>query len=112
MVANKVVPTRAYVRFGTHHGFRPVWCEANDPETTGIVEHLVGYAKRDLVVPQAPFDDLEAANTAAALWYAEVNAATHSEISAMPAERLQVERGLLGDDSNRKCRRARRLHVQ
>jgi len=30
------------------------------------VENLVGYAKRDLMVPQAPFGDLAAANAAAA----------------------------------------------
>ena len=31
----------------------------------GIVENLVGYAKSDLIVPQAPFTDLAAANVAA-----------------------------------------------
>ena len=65
VVANKVVPTAEYVRFATHYGFRPDWCEAADPESKGIVENLVGYAKRDLIVPQAPFTDLAAANVAA-----------------------------------------------
>jgi hypothetical protein len=60
------------------------------------VENLVGYAQRDLVVPNAPFADLAAANAAARGWCAEVNAAEHSEIAAAPAERLAVERGLLG----------------
>jgi transposase len=96
VVANKVVPTPGYVRFATHYGFRPDWCEANDPESKGIVEHLVGYAKRDLLVPQTPFEDLATANTAAAGWCDEVNAAVHSEICAVPAERLVVERELLG----------------
>ena len=53
-----------------------------------MVEHLVGYAKRDLMVPQQPFDDHGTANEAAAVWCAEVNAVTHSEIYAVPAERL------------------------
>jgi transposase len=96
VVANKVVPTPAYVRFATHYGFRPDWCEAHDPESKGIVENLVGYAKRDLLVPQAPFDNLDTANAAARDWCAEVNAATHSEICAVPAERLAIERELLG----------------
>jgi hypothetical protein len=47
-------------------------------------------------VPQAPFGDLAAANAAAAAWCAEVNAAAHSEICAVPAERLVTERELLG----------------
>ena len=37
------------------------------------MENLVGYAKRDLIVPQAPFTDLAAANAAARQWCAEVN---------------------------------------
>lgn len=94
VVAGVVVPTPAYVRFATHYGFRPDFCEGGDPESKGIVEHLVGYAKSDLVVPQAPFDDLADANEAAAAWCVEVNAALHSEICAVPAERLVAEREL------------------
>ena len=65
VVANVVVPTPAYVRLATHYGFRPDFCEGGDPESKGIVEHLVGYAKGDLLVAQAPFTDLAAANDAA-----------------------------------------------
>jgi len=96
VVANLVVPTADYVRFATHYRFRPDFCEAHDPESKGMVEHLVGYAKRDLIVPQQPFDDLGTANTAAAAWCAEVNAVVHSEICTVPAERLAVEQALLG----------------
>jgi len=100
VVANKVVPTGEYVRFAAHHGFRPDFCEAADPESKGIVENLVGYAKSDLMVPGSggsgePFTDLAAANVAAAVWCVEVNAAVHSQICAVPAERLIVERELL-----------------
>ena len=101
VVANKVVPTAQYVRFAAHHGFRPDFCEAADPESKGIVESLVGYAKTDLMIPGPdgsggePFTDVVAANTAAAVWCVEVNAAIHSEICAVPAERLVIERELL-----------------
>jgi transposase len=95
VVANVVVPTGQYVRFAAHYGFRPDFCEAADPESKGIVENLVGYAKADLMIPQAPFGDLTTANAAAAAWCAEVNGATHSEICAVPAERLVTERELL-----------------
>ncbi len=86
------------------HGFRPDFCEAADPESKGIVENLVGYAKSDLMIPAmasgadgsgGPFTDLAAANAAAAVWCVEVNAAVHSEICAVPAERLLIERELL-----------------
>ncbi len=96
VVANVVVPTSQYVRFASHYGFRPDFCEAADPESKGIVENLVGYAKADLMVGQAPFADLAAANAAAAAWCAEVNGAVHSEVCAVPAERLAAERELLG----------------
>jgi hypothetical protein len=88
------------VRFAPHHGFRPDFCQAADPESKGIVEHLVGYAKTDLMIPGVdgsgePFGDLVAANTAAAAWCGQVNTAMHAEICAVPAERLLIERELL-----------------
>jgi transposase/phage tail protein X len=95
VVANVVVPAPEYLRFAGHYGFRPDFCEAHDPESKGIVENLVGYAKADLMVPQAPFAGLAAANAAAAAWCAEVNGAVHSEICAVPAEQLVIERELL-----------------
>jgi transposase len=95
VVANVVVPAPEYLRFAAHYGFRPDFCEANDPESKGIAENLVGYAKSDLMVPQAPFGDLAAANEQAGAWCAEVNGVVHSEICAVPAERLVIERELL-----------------
>jgi len=94
VVANVVVPTPEYVRFLSHYGCRPDFCEGADPESKGMVENLVGYAKLDLLVAQAPFSNLAAANVSAAMWCDEVNAAVHSEICAIPAQRLEVERGL------------------
>lgn len=96
VVADVVVPTAEYVRFATHYGFRPDFCKGADPESKGIVEHLVGYAKRDLVIPASPFTDLAVANTAAESWCAEVNTVVHSETCAVPAERLERERELFG----------------
>ena len=98
VVANRVVPTAEYVRFAMHYGFRPEFCEAADPESKGIVENLVGYAKSDLLTPLLLDDvlDPDKSNEAAKEWCAEVNAAVHSEIVAVPAQRLAQERLLLG----------------
>ena len=100
VVADVVVPTPDYVRFAAHYRFRPDFCHARDPESKGIVENLVGYAKRDLMIPLGalggPVSDLAAANEAAAAWCTEVNNARHSEIAAVPAQRLaETEAGLL-----------------
>jgi hypothetical protein len=84
------------VRFAAHYRFRPDFCEGGDPESKGIVEHLVGYAKSDLVVPaEVDVGDLAAGNRSARQWCAEVNAHTHSETGAVPPERLERERDLL-----------------
>jgi len=95
VVANVVVPHPDYVRFATHYGFRPDFCEAADPESKGVVENLVGYAKSDLVVPVGSWATLAEANPAARVWCAEVNGRVHSEIAAVPVERLAVERAQL-----------------
>ena len=91
-----------YVRLATHYGFHPDFCHAEDPQSKGIVEHLCGYAQRDLAVPlltEAAIAgrtlDLRTANAAARRWCTEVNAAVHSEICAVPDERLAIERELL-----------------
>ncbi len=96
IVANVVVPHPDYVRFAVHYGFRPDFCEGGDPESKGVVENLVGYAQRDLVVPENHFNgNLGEANRQAKLWCTEVNGRVHSEIQAVPAERLAEERRLM-----------------
>jgi hypothetical protein len=97
VVANVVVPHPDYVRFAAHYGFHPDFCESADPESKGVVEALVGYAQRDLLVPaltEDRFPDIDAANAAARAWCAEVNGRVHSEIAAVPAERLLAERAV------------------
>ena len=95
VAANVVVPAPEYLRFAARYGFKPDFCEADDPESKGIAENLVGYAKSDLMVPRAPFGGFTAANGAAAAWCTEVTSAVHSEICAVPAGRLVIERELL-----------------
>ncbi|MGO4618369.1 IS21 family transposase [Nocardia sp. 2YAB30] len=102
VVANVVVPTPEYIRFATHYGFSPDWCHAADPQSKGIVENLCGYAQRDLAVPllteaamRGTTVSLREANAAAKVWCAEVNSLMHSEICAIPDERLTTERELM-----------------
>ena len=95
VVANVVVPAPGYVAFAAHYGFRPDFCEAADPESKGMVENLVGYAKSDLVIPAGGWPDISTANAHAAAWCAEVNGRIHSEIVAIPEVRLAAERAVL-----------------
>jgi len=96
IVANVVVPRVEYVRFATAWRFRPDFCEAADPQSKGAVEHLVGYCKRDLIVPAEDWaGNLAVANAAAIAWCEEVNARLHTEIQAVPTQRLQTERSVL-----------------
>jgi len=97
VVANVVIPSPDYVRLATHYGFNPDFCEAADPASKGLVENLVGYAKSDLMIPEElDARDLRHANELGRDWIEEVNAAVHSEICAVPAQRLEVELELLG----------------
>jgi transposase len=95
VVADVVIPSPDYIRFASHYRFRPDFCQAKDPESKGIVEALVNYSKSDLMVPLGVIarrfegaTDLAEANEAAAAWCTEVNSARHSEIAAVPLERL------------------------
>lgn len=92
-VATVMIPTPDYVRFATHYRFSPDFCHPADPESKGIVENLVGYAQRDLVLPAV--DDLAVLNGVCRDWCVEVNARVHSEICAVPDERLVEERAVL-----------------
>jgi transposase len=97
VVANVVIPSPDYVRLATHYGFAADFCEPADPASKGLVENLVGYVKRDLMIPEELIArDLRRANELARDWMQEVNAAEHSEICAVPFERLAVELELLG----------------
>jgi len=93
-VAGLVIPTPDYVRFATHYGFSPDFCHPADPQSKGIVENLVGYAKRDILTPDGDAD-LASWNQAAADWCVERNSVEHSEICAIPDDRLVVEIDLL-----------------
>jgi transposase len=95
IVADVVVPHLDYVRMATHYNFRADFCQGYDPESKGVVEALVGYVKRDLMATLDAAVDLVADNGAARTWCAEVNGQVHSEIAAIPLERLAVERPLL-----------------
>lgn len=102
VVANVVVPAPDYVRFASHYRFRPDFCHAADPESKGIVENLVGYAKDDLLTPLELEEDPWAGgyaglNERARAWGVEANGRRHSEIHAVPLDRLGTERDLLGD---------------
>jgi transposase len=98
IVANVVVPHPAYVQFATYFGFKADFCEGADPESKGVVENLCGYVQTDLLIPallEPEWPDLAAANVAARTWCAEVNSQAHSEICAVPNERLLSESQVL-----------------
>jgi transposase len=98
VVANVVVPHPEYVAFAARYGFRPDFCEGADPESKGLVENLCGYVQTDLIVPallEQQWLEEHVANVAARAWCTEVNGQVHSEIAAVPAERLGSEREVL-----------------
>ena len=94
-VANVVVPHPEYVQFALRYGFQ--FLREADPSRRAWSRRWSA-TRSDLVVPalaEGGWADLSAANAAARAWCAEVNAQVHSEIAAVPAERLVTERGVL-----------------
>ena len=49
IVANLVVPHPDYLRFAAHFGFRPDFCESQDPESNSFAERWVGTARREVL---------------------------------------------------------------
>ena len=94
VVANVMIPTPDFVRFATHFGFRPDFCEAADPESKGVIEAVCGYVQRDLIVPADTWSSEAEANDACRAWCGEVNGRVHSETAAVPDARLVEERAL------------------
>ena len=95
VVANVVVPTADYVRFATHYGFRPDFCEAADPESKGMVETSGRLRQDGSDGPAAdPFDDLGGQRCGGGVVRGGERH-THSEICAVPLDRLMAERPLL-----------------
>src|SRR3989440_8073688 len=84
------------VAAGRHYGCKVETCEPFDPESKGGAEHTVKIAKADLVpttanllASYASFIEL---SDACVEWCERVNARTHRETGAAPADRLVVER--------------------
>jgi transposase len=44
VVANVVVPTPAYVRFASSYGFRPDFCQGQDPESKGVAPYCTSWS--------------------------------------------------------------------
>ena len=69
--------------------------------------------KSDLMIPEElSVTDLKGANAKGAAWCNEVNAQLHSEIAAVPAERLVLERPLLCDLPSLRARIGQVVHAQ
>jgi hypothetical protein len=94
VVANVVVPTPEYVRLATHYGFRPDFCEGGP----GIQGDRGAPGRLRQAGPAGAAGAVHRfgrGHDAARAWCAEVNGQRHSEIAAVPAERLAAERGPL-----------------
>jgi len=86
-----------------HYNFQPRLCRPYRAKTKGKVERFNGYLRHSFHVPlvtrlrqHALALDRDTANVEAARWLREVaNARVHAETGAVPAARLEQERGAL-----------------
>ena len=105
VVANVVIPTAGLRPTGRAiTGSAPDFCHADDPQSKGIVENLCGYAQarpggpaadRGRRSPGRSGGSAQPPTPRPRAWCAEVNAAVHSEICAVPTSGWSIERELL-----------------
>lgn len=96
--------TPAFWDFAHHYGFRPRLCRPYRAKTKGKVERFNGYLRYSFYNPlaaqlkQAGLKvDVATANLEVARWLREVaNVRIHATTGDLPADRLLVERSLLG----------------
>ena len=92
------VPVRhpEIVAAGRHYGIQVATCVPYDPESKGGSEASVRVAKADLVPTEAnlleTYPDMRSLQAACDAFCAQLNTRRHRETSAIPAERLIVER--------------------
>lgn len=95
------VPVRhpTIVAASRHYGTQVITCVPFDPESKGGSEATVRIAKADLLPTEVNLSDgyvsFTALQAACASWCEQVNARTHRETAAVPAQALLVERARL-----------------
>ncbi|HEX2418905.1 MAG TPA: IS21 family transposase, partial [Micromonosporaceae bacterium] len=95
-VAGVAVRHPTVVAAGRHYGATVHSCEPFDPESKGGVEATVRIAKADLVPTETNlrggYGSFAELVTACQVWCEHINARTHRETGAAPADRLALER--------------------
>jgi hypothetical protein len=56
------IPTERFMRFASHYGFEPVYCNPNSGNEKGNVENKVGYFRNNIFIPFIKCDDLTITN--------------------------------------------------
>jgi hypothetical protein len=56
------IPTERFLRFATHYGFEPVFCNPNSGNEKGNVENKVGYFRNNIFIPFIKCNDLKSTN--------------------------------------------------
>jgi transposase len=102
-----VVPTREFLRLESHYLYEHHFCRVRRPNEKGHVENLLGFARRNFLVPVPRVESLEALNQALLtacredllrqLWgksatKAELLAEERAEFLPLPAERFEARR--------------------
>ena len=76
----------SFIAFRSHYLFESHFCNAGEPHEKGLVENLVGYARRNFLVPVPEVDSFQ-----------ELNAVLRERCSAEARRRLRGETDTIGE---------------
>ncbi len=92
----KFTPCEEFVALQSAYGFRAHHCTPGEAHEKGLVEGLVGYGRRNFLVPVPAFGDLEALNTYLAQKTADEEHRIRQGKQQTVGARFAEERSLLG----------------
>src|SRR5690606_18070954 len=93
----EAIPTETLLRYSTHYGFEPVFCNPNSGHEKGNVENKVGYFRRNLFIPEIEVTDLTKVNRELLEKCDHDNDEAHYEVGISKNILLEQEKTKMGD---------------
>jgi len=93
----EAVPTETLLRYSTHYGFEPVFCNPNSGHEKGNVENKVGYFRRNLFIPEIDATDRQKVNRELLDKCDNDNDEPHYELGISKSILLDKEKKMMGD---------------
>jgi hypothetical protein len=89
------IPTERFLRFSTHYGFEPVFCNPNSGNEKGNVENKVGYFRDNIFIPFIKCDNLISTNKKVLKLCDDDNLRDHYKLEIPQIKLFEQEKNLM-----------------